>query len=191
MEPSRGTLRAIIANVVFKNLFDAKSAAPAVLPDYPLSPHLRRGPAASSRNGAAAAANFRDMDTLLSDTLTAGMLEGAGFRPRPFAAAEAGTRATGVPVGTAAGADIALQSSTTAGSGPGVPAVRVHGRPSAAVRRRDISRCRVLRGAIHKFEEEYLDAHGERPHGVQREPLAGIYAEYRLLKQTVRGECAT
>jgi hypothetical protein len=189
MEPSRTTLRAIIANVVFKNLFDARTTAPAVLPDYPLSPHLRHGssPATFTARPAAARAGSssgKDMlETLLSDTLTAATAEAAGFRPQQRSAGPVpATRDASRGSGTSE-----ARKPAAAGSANDA-AAQVSARPNAALRRKDISRCRVLRGTIHKFEEDFLAAHGHRPHGSEREPLADAYAEYRSLKQAVRGK---
>ena len=60
-------------------------------------------------------------------------------------------------------------------------------RPSGATRRKDISRCRTLRTRIQSFEEEFEAKSSRKPHGVEREPLAATYAEYRSLKQRIRG----
>lgn len=202
---NRSTLRAIVANVVFRNLFDAKGAAPVVqLPDYPLSPHLQLRSAGSPRVPFGWGASREHREERQAPASIFSLTYDGGF-PATGSQGQAGAAASGSVANKSNAATPGANSSGNSsglGSGLGFPrqfsstsSVSVvtgvpTGHPNAAARRKDISRCRVLRSTIHSFEEEFTASHGHKPHGHERAPLAEVYTEYRQLKQTVRDSAA-
>lgn len=62
--------------------------------------------------------------------------------------------------------------------------------PSGSSRRRQVARCRALRADITSFESEFEAAQGRKPGAGDREAMAGVYNEYRVLKQAVRDDAA-
>ncbi len=60
--------------------------------------------------------------------------------------------------------------------------------PSGAERRALISRCRLLRSDIRKFEDSFERTNGRKPGSADRSGMAHVYSEYRKLKTLVRGK---
>lgn len=78
-------------------------------------------------------------------------------------------------------------SSAAKGKGGARPTTIMQ-RPSGAARRKAITRCRMLRGEIRKWETDFEVAHRRKPTDADKEGGRELYHEYRKLKQIIRGE---
>ena len=59
--------------------------------------------------------------------------------------------------------------------------------PSGLARRKDIGQCRSLRLKIQDYEAKFEEARGRKPRANERGDLGDVYAQYRVLKQRIRG----
>lgn len=84
--------------------------------------------------------------------------------------------------------EVTSVSSRGASTKAGGRATTILQRPSGAARRKAITRCRVLRGEIRKWETEFELTYRRKPGDADKEAARDLYHEYRKLKQIIRGE---